>query len=122
MYLISSLSLSLSLSLVVTLRCLVCSYAIMLLCRPNTIEDYIHRIGRTGRAGAKGVAVSFFTEKQSKLARELVDILREAKQVIPPELQAMVSHGHGGGGGGHYGGGRGGGGGGGGGRFGGGRY
>ena len=28
---------------------------------PNNIEDYIHRIGRTGRAGASGVAVSFFT-------------------------------------------------------------
>ena len=28
---------------------------------PNNIEDYIHRIGRTGRAGATGVAVSFFT-------------------------------------------------------------
>merc|ERR1712228_895347 len=27
---------------------------------PNTVEDYVHRIGRTGRAGAKGTAVSFF--------------------------------------------------------------
>eukprot|EP00286_Rhodomonas_abbreviata_P000205 CAMPEP_0181290574 /NCGR_PEP_ID=MMETSP1101-20121128/1485_1 /TAXON_ID=46948 /ORGANISM="Rhodomonas abbreviata, Strain Caron Lab Isolate" /LENGTH=281 /DNA_ID=CAMNT_0023394865 /DNA_START=105 /DNA_END=946 /DNA_ORIENTATION=- len=45
---------------------------------PNNIEDYIHRIGRTGRAGAKGTAVSFFTDKASKMARDLVEILREA--------------------------------------------
>ena len=28
---------------------------------PKTAEDYVHRIGRTARAGARGVAVSFFT-------------------------------------------------------------
>lgn len=58
---------------------------------PNNIEDYIHRIGRTGRAGAKGIAVSFFTDKSSKLAHELIGILREARQIIPPELQQMAS-------------------------------
>lgn len=42
---------------------------------PNTIEDYVHRIGRTGRAGAKGVAHSFFTKKELSLAPDLVDLL-----------------------------------------------
>ena len=28
---------------------------------PNNSEDYIHRIGRTGRAGANGTAITFFT-------------------------------------------------------------
>jgi hypothetical protein len=28
---------------------------------PNNSEDYIHRIGRTGRAGAKGTAITLFT-------------------------------------------------------------
>lgn len=28
---------------------------------PNNSEDYVHRIGRTGRAGAKGTAITFFT-------------------------------------------------------------
>lgn len=28
---------------------------------PNNSEDYIHRIGRTGRAGQKGTAITFFT-------------------------------------------------------------
>jgi ATP-dependent RNA helicase DDX5/DBP2 len=51
---------------------------------PNNIEDYIHRIGRTGRAGAKGTAVSFFTDKAAKMAKDLVEILFEAKQVRSP--------------------------------------
>ena len=64
---------------------------------PNNIEDYVHRIGRTGRAGAKGIAVSFFTDKNSKMTRDLVKILEEANQEVPPELNGMG----GGGGGGH---------------------
>ncbi|KAM0789738.1 ATP-dependent RNA helicase dbp2 [Microbotryomycetes sp. NB124-2] len=73
---------------------------------PNGIEDYIHRIGRTGRAGAKGTAYSYITTEQSKLARDLVKILQDAKQVVPPELAQLGAMGGGGGGGrGRYGGG-----------------
>ena len=32
---------------------------------PLTIEDYVHRIGRTGRAGAKGTAHTLFTEDET---------------------------------------------------------
>lgn len=56
----------------------------------NGAEDYIHRIGRTGRAGAKGVAHTFFTPGDKKLATELVGILEEAKQVVPDELRRYV--------------------------------
>ena len=56
----------------------------------NGAEDYIHRIGRTGRAGAKGVAHTFFTPGDKKLANELVEILTKAEQVIPDELRAMA--------------------------------
>ncbi|WAQ82533.1 hypothetical protein PtA15_2A850 [Puccinia triticina] len=52
---------------------------------PNGIEDYIHRIGRTGRAGRTGTAYSYISADQSKLARELVKILKDANQVIPEE-------------------------------------
>lgn len=87
---------------------------------PNNSEDYVHRIGRTGRAGAKGTAITFFTTENSKQARDLVSVLTESKQQIDPRLHEMARY-NGGGGGGRWGGGRGrGGGGGGGGRGGGG--
>ncbi|KAG6853966.1 hypothetical protein C0991_012113 [Blastosporella zonata] len=71
------------------------------------------------RAGSTGTSYTYFTTDNAKSARELVAILREAKAVIPPELEEMTMYG-GGGGRGRYGGGRGRGGGGGGGRWGGG--
>jgi len=54
------------------------------------VEDYIHRIGRTGRAGATGTAITFINEKHGRLAKELIDILYEAKQVVPPELKKLA--------------------------------
>ena len=41
---------------------------------PNQIEDYVHRVGRTGRAGSKGVAYSLFTKKNFMLAPDLVKV------------------------------------------------
>jgi ATP-dependent RNA helicase DDX5/DBP2 len=70
---------------------------------PNNSEDYVHRIGRTGRAGAKGTAITFFTTDNSKQARDLVTILSEAKQQIDPRLAEMVRYSGGGGHGGGYG-------------------
>jgi ATP-dependent RNA helicase DDX5/DBP2 len=54
------------------------------------VEDYVHRIGRTGRAGNKGIAHTFFTHGDKKCAAKLVEVLKAAKQEIPPELDAMV--------------------------------
>merc|ERR1712167_480005 len=56
---------------------------------PNNIEDYVHRIGRTGRAGATGCAYTFFTSKNYKHARDLINIMQDAGQAIPNELQEM---------------------------------
>ena len=59
---------------------------------PNDMESYIHRIGRTGRAGKKGTAVSFFVaEKNSRLASSLIDILSRTNQEIPNELNTMAA-------------------------------
>jgi ATP-dependent RNA helicase DDX5/DBP2 len=69
---------------------------------PNNSEDYVHRIGRTGRAGAKGTAITFFTAENSKQARDLVAVLAESKQQIDPRLQEMARYGGGGGGGGRW--------------------
>jgi len=72
------------------------------------VEDYVHRIGRTGRAGSKGTAYSFFTQDNSKRARELIKILEGAKQDVPEDLRIMAQIGGGFGkrraGGGRYGG------------------
>ncbi|KAK0527249.1 ATP-dependent RNA helicase dbp2 [Tilletia horrida] len=76
---------------------------------PTNTEDYVHQIGRTGRAGTYGTAYTYFTTDNGKQARELIAILREAKQEIPPQLNEMSMYGGGGGGGrGRYGGGGGG--------------
>jgi ATP-dependent RNA helicase DDX3X len=56
---------------------------------PKNIDDYVHRIGRTGRAGNTGVAVSFFTESDRGLAREMADLLMENEQECPPWLVEM---------------------------------
>ena len=56
----------------------------------NDMESYVHRIGRTGRAGKKGVAVSFFVpDKNARLARELIEILQRTSQNIPGELMSL---------------------------------
>ncbi|XP_010478619.1 PREDICTED: DEAD-box ATP-dependent RNA helicase 5 [Camelina sativa] len=59
---------------------------------PLTTEDYVHRIGRTGRAGKKGVAHTFFTQLNKGLAGELVNVLREAGQVVPADLLKFGTH------------------------------
>nr|CAB3237154.1 ATP-dependent RNA helicase dbp2 [Phallusia mammillata] len=56
---------------------------------PNQVEDYVHRIGRTARAEQTGTAYTFFTEGNVKQARDLIEILREAKQHINPRLIEM---------------------------------
>ncbi|ORX62200.1 P-loop containing nucleoside triphosphate hydrolase protein [Hesseltinella vesiculosa] len=57
---------------------------------PKEIEDYVHRIGRTGRSGKTGVATTFINQHCSEQIRlDLKLLLREAKQRVPPFLAAM---------------------------------
>ena len=53
---------------------------------PLTAEDYVHRIGRTGRAGKEGLAITMFTEHDKPLAGALVNVLKGANQPVPEEL------------------------------------
>ena len=59
---------------------------------PLTIEDYVHRIGRTGRGGATGISHTFFTNFDKPRAGELVNLLREGGQNIPSELLKFGTH------------------------------
>lgn len=56
---------------------------------PNNSEDYIHRIGRTGRLNNTGTAYTFFTDSNSAKASDLINVLREANQIINPRLIEM---------------------------------
>ncbi|KAF6175501.1 hypothetical protein GIB67_021991, partial [Kingdonia uniflora] len=60
---------------------------------PTGIEDYVHRIGRTGRAGATGVAYTFFCDQDRKHASDLVKVLEGANQIVPPEVRDMAMNG-----------------------------
>jgi superfamily II DNA/RNA helicase len=53
---------------------------------PQLTEDYIHRIGRTGRSDNKGTATTYFTLNNAKQANELVNVLEEAGQKVPDQL------------------------------------
>ncbi|GJJ11447.1 DEAD-box ATP-dependent RNA helicase [Clathrus columnatus] len=57
---------------------------------PSDIDDYVHRIGRTGRAGNTGVSTAFFNRNNRNIMKELVELLREANQDIPPWLDSMA--------------------------------
>ncbi|MGH0139447.1 UNVERIFIED_CONTAM: hypothetical protein FKN15_063910 [Acipenser sinensis] len=57
---------------------------------PSDIEEYVHRIGRTGRVGNLGLATSFFNEKNSNITKDLLDILVEAKQEVPSWLESLA--------------------------------
>eukprot|EP00242_Pyramimonas_sp_CCMP2087_P010135 CAMPEP_0198208722 /NCGR_PEP_ID=MMETSP1445-20131203/12069_1 /TAXON_ID=36898 /ORGANISM="Pyramimonas sp., Strain CCMP2087" /LENGTH=557 /DNA_ID=CAMNT_0043882235 /DNA_START=294 /DNA_END=1967 /DNA_ORIENTATION=+ len=59
---------------------------------PLTVEDYVHRIGRTGRAGKSGIAHTFFTVADKVRAGELVNVLREAGAEVPPDLLKFGTH------------------------------
>lgn len=58
---------------------------------PLNIEEYVHRVGRTGRAGKHGEAITLFSYKDKAHASALIDILEKSKQPIPPELYAMTN-------------------------------
>jgi len=64
---------------------------------PNNVDDYIHRIGRTGRAGAFGTAISFFDlQADGKNTRRLITLLEKNNQEVPRALSDGASRSHGG--------------------------
>lgn len=58
---------------------------------PNHMEDYVHRVGRTGRAGNKGIAYTFITPDQERYAIDISKALTASGQPIPDDLQQLVN-------------------------------
>ncbi|KAK2865305.1 pre-mRNA processing RNA-helicase [Arthroderma sp. PD_2] len=58
---------------------------------PNHLEDYVHRAGRTGRAGNTGTAVTFLTEDQERYSVDISKALKQSGQQVPEAIQKMVT-------------------------------
>ena len=56
---------------------------------PKNISEYIHRIGRTGRAGAHGKAITFMSYGDSGIANDLIRVMNEASQDVPDWLKEL---------------------------------
>lgn len=56
---------------------------------PNHLEDYVHRAGRTGRAGNKGTAVTFVTSDQENSAYCIAKALEQSGQSVPDPVKVM---------------------------------
>lgn len=56
---------------------------------PNHYEDYVHRCGRTGRAGNKGNSYTFITQDQQKIAGDIIKALELSGTSVPSELEDL---------------------------------
>lgn len=57
---------------------------------PNSAEDYVHRIGRTGRAGKHGEAFTFLTMEDTGRARDIVMVMTKAGQEVPDDVMRLA--------------------------------
>ncbi|KAM5191792.1 putative ATP-dependent RNA helicase DDX4 [Mantella aurantiaca] len=65
---------------------------------PDDIDEYVHRIGRTGRCGNTGKAISFFDRRgddEQRISRSLVKVLSDAHQEVPAWLEEIAFSAHG---------------------------
>eukprot|EP00929_Paragymnodinium_shiwhaense_P029775 TRINITY_DN169_c1_g1_i1.p1 TRINITY_DN169_c1_g1~~TRINITY_DN169_c1_g1_i1.p1 ORF type:complete len:764 (-),score=188.09 TRINITY_DN169_c1_g1_i1:152-2443(-) len=53
------------------------------------IEDYVHRIGRTGRAGQKGVAITLICERDTHALKGILGVMSRTNQAMVPEIEEM---------------------------------
>ncbi|KAF9285082.1 RNA-dependent ATPase rok1 [Mortierella alpina] len=56
---------------------------------PQTVQSYIHRIGRTGRAGRSGEAVTYFTNEDQTYLKSIVNVMRESGCEVADWMLAM---------------------------------
>ncbi|KAI8097711.1 ATP-dependent RNA helicase ded-1 [Halteromyces radiatus] len=60
---------------------------------PSYIDDYVHRIGRTGRAGNTGLATAFFNRNNKNIVNDFIALLKEANQEVPDFMEAVAREG-----------------------------
>lgn len=58
---------------------------------PNHMEDYVHRAGRTGRAGNKGTCVTFITPEQDRYSVDIYRALKASNANVPKELEELAN-------------------------------
>ncbi|KAL5508003.1 PRP5 [Sanghuangporus vaninii] len=58
---------------------------------PNHMEDYVHRAGRTGRAGNKGTCVTFITPEQERYSVDIFRALKASNATVPKELEELAN-------------------------------
>ncbi|KAI0033772.1 P-loop containing nucleoside triphosphate hydrolase protein, partial [Vararia minispora EC-137] len=58
---------------------------------PNHMEDYVHRAGRTGRAGNKGTCVTFITPEQDRYSVDIYRALKASNASVPKELEDLAN-------------------------------
>ncbi|KAG8956650.1 pre-mRNA processing RNA-helicase [Tulasnella sp. 424] len=58
---------------------------------PNHMEDYVHRAGRTGRAGNKGTCVTFITPEQERYSVDIYRALKASGAAIPDDVEKMAN-------------------------------
>ena len=59
---------------------------------PNIAETYVHRIGRTGRAGAKGTALSFCDAEEKEYLRDIEKLIAKKIPVIDKHPFPLMDH------------------------------
>ena len=57
---------------------------------PEELEDYVHRIGRTGRAGATGISISFASEDDAFIIPDLEEMLGKRLDCEPTPSELLV--------------------------------
>jgi len=57
---------------------------------PNEPESYVHRIGRTARAGGEGIAISFCDASERAFLRDIERLIRMKIEVVPHELPELT--------------------------------
>ena len=61
---------------------------------PQSTVDYVHRIGRTGRAGQEGEAITFFTENDMPMVRSIANVIRLSGGEVPDWMLSLKKMGN----------------------------